>query len=132
MRDLVESARVARLASVDPAGNPHLVPICFAVLGDVVYSAVDHKPKRSPKLRRIANIETTGQVCVLVDEYHEDWSALRWVRLDGHGYVVDDPDEAERAMSVLTAKYPQYAADPPDGPVLAVEVLHWSGWQAAR
>src|SRR6202000_3142055 len=41
------AARVARLATADAAGRPHLVPIAFAVAGDTIYSAVDAKPKRT-------------------------------------------------------------------------------------
>ncbi|HEX7746867.1 MAG TPA: TIGR03668 family PPOX class F420-dependent oxidoreductase [Micromonosporaceae bacterium] len=127
-RRLVESARVARLATVDADGRPHLVPVCFVLIGEVVYSAIDEKPKRSTRLRRLANIEATGRACVLIDEYHEDWSALWWVRLDGHGRVVTDPAEADRALATLTAKYPQYVERPPRGPVLALTITNWSAW----
>jgi PPOX class probable F420-dependent enzyme len=130
MRRLVANARVARLATVGADGRPHLVPICFALARDVVYNAVDHKPKRSRSLRRLTNLEATGQACILVDEYSEDWSALWWVRLDGHGRVVDDPSEVGTALAALAAKYPQYAERPPGGPVLAVEIARWSGWSA--
>jgi PPOX class probable F420-dependent enzyme len=130
-RRRVEQARVARLATVDAEGRPHLVPISFVLLGDEVYTAVDHKPKRHASLRRLANIEATGRACVLVDEYREDWSTLWWVRLDGTGRVVADPAEAARAVAALCAKYPQYADRPPTGPVLAVTVERWSTWSAS-
>jgi PPOX class probable F420-dependent enzyme len=129
-RRRVAAARVARLATVDAEGRPHLVPVCFVLLGDVVYSAVDDKPKRHASLRRVANVEATGRACVLVDDYREDWSALWWVRLDGSGRVVADPGERARAVAALCEKYPQYAARPPTGPVLAVTVERWSAWSA--
>ncbi len=131
MRSLVVDARVARLATVGADGRPHLVPVCFALIGDVIYTAVDHKPKRSPHLRRTANLQATGHACLLVDAYSEDWSALWWVRMDGRGRVVDDPAEITTAVTSLTAKYPQYAARPPRGPVLAVDVSDWNGWSAS-
>ena len=90
MRALVADARVGRLATVGADGTPHAVPVCYALVGDVVYTAVDHKPKRSQRLRRTANIAATGGACLLVDEYDEDWSALWWVRLDGAGRVVTE------------------------------------------
>ena len=130
MRELVESARVARLATVDAAGRPHLVPVCFVLTGERVYVAVDHKPKRGTELRRTANLRATGQACLLVDRYDEDWSQLWWVRLDGHGQQVSDPAEAEQALDALAAKYPQYRADRPDGPVLAVDIEAYRGWAA--
>lgn len=122
---------MARLATVDAEGRPHVVPVCFVLLGDVVYTAIDHKPKRHTSLRRLANIEATGRASVLVDEYREDWSALWWVRLDGTGRVVEDPAERARTVAALCDKYPQYAARPPGGPVLAVTVERWSTWSAS-
>jgi PPOX class probable F420-dependent enzyme len=130
MRRLVESARVGHLGTAGIDGRPHVVPVCFALLDEVAYTAVDHKPKRTAQLRRIANVTATGHACLLVDEYREDWSALWWVRLDGHGRVVHDPHEVRRAVAVLTDKYPQYAELPPAGPVLALDVTRWSGWSA--
>ena len=132
LRQRVGSARVARLATVDPDGRPHLVPVCFVLLGDVVYHAVDEKPKRHRRLRRLENIQATARACLLIDEYDEDWSKLWWVRLDGPGRLVDDPAEAAAARAALAAKYPQYVERPPGGPVVAVAVTHWSAWSAAE
>lgn len=129
-REAVAHARVARLATVGADRGPHLVPICFALAGDVVYSAVDHKPKRSTRLRRLANVESTPEVCVLVDAYDEDWSRLWWVRLDGRGRIVRDADEASRALDALRAKYGQYATRPPSGPILAIDIERWTSWSA--
>jgi PPOX class probable F420-dependent enzyme len=135
MRRLVAEARVARLATVDAAGRPHLVPVCFVLDpdSDRVHIAVDSKPKRGTELRRTANLRATGRACLLVDRYDEDWSRLWWVRLDGSGRALDDADEAaaaERAVDALAAKYPQYRAERPDGPVLRIEVEGYRGWSA--
>jgi PPOX class probable F420-dependent enzyme len=127
----VAAARVGRLATVDAAGVPHLVPVCFAVTDAAVYSAVDDKPKRSTRLRRVANVEATGRACLLVDQYDEDWARLWWVRLDCRARIVAATQpEAEAALAALTGKYPQYAARPPQGPVIALDVERWSGWSA--
>jgi PPOX class probable F420-dependent enzyme len=130
MRRLVGSARVGRLATVSKDLRPHAVPICFALLEETAYSAVDHKPKRSGRLRRVANLLDTGEACLLVDEYDDDWSTLWWVRLDGRGRVVDDWEEAARAIAALAGKYPQYQDRPPAGPVIALDITRWSGWSA--
>jgi PPOX class probable F420-dependent enzyme len=124
----VDAAPVARLATVTATGRAHVVPVCFAMVGDVVYTAVDHKPKRTSHLARIANVLATGTASILVDHYSDDWSTLWWVRLDGTGRLVDDPSERARAIVALTAKYPQYAAKPPAGPVLAIDVHHRAQW----
>lgn len=123
------AARVARLATVDEDGRPHLVPIVFAVRGDCVYSAVDDKPKRTRSLARLANVVAHPEVCLLADHYDEDWSALWWVRADGRGRVLvrDDPETAA-AHALLAARYPQQRGA---GTVLAVDVDRWIGWAAS-
>jgi PPOX class probable F420-dependent enzyme len=122
------AARVARLATVRDDGAPHLVPIVFALVGDVIYSAVDAKPKRHTRLQRLANIAHEPQVSVLVDRYDDDWTALWWVRADGEAQVLPS---SRAALDALTAKYPQYRADPPPGPFLVIEVRRWSAWSAS-
>ena len=124
------AARVARLATTDPDGRPHLVPIVFALDGDTLYSAVDRKPKRSSKLRRIENARTRPDVTVLVDHYEENWGGLWWIRLRGRARVLDDGEERDHALALLQEKYPQYVTEPPDGPVLAVDVTDVRQWQA--
>jgi PPOX class probable F420-dependent enzyme len=130
LRRRVEEARVARLGTVDAQGRPHLVPICFALAGETLYSAVDRKRKRSPRLKRLDNVRANPRVEVLVDAYAEDWSTLWWVRLRGRGRVLEEGEERARALELLAAKYPQYRADPPDGAVLAVDVERWTDWRA--
>jgi PPOX class probable F420-dependent enzyme len=122
---------VARLATTDPDGRPHLVPIVFVVDGTTLYSAVDRKPKRSQRLRRIENVRVRPDVTVLVDHYEDDWGRLWWIRLRGLGRVLDDGAERERALDLLAAKYPQYRTERPDGAVLAVDVTEVRDWSAA-
>ncbi|HWV84331.1 MAG TPA: TIGR03668 family PPOX class F420-dependent oxidoreductase [Capillimicrobium sp.] len=129
-RERFAAARVARLATADAAGVPHLVPVVFAVAGDVVYTAVDAKPKRTTALRRLANVAANPRVALLVDHYEEDWDALWWVRADGVARIVDDEDEARAAVALLAARYRAYRETPPPGPVIAVDVERWSGWSA--
>jgi PPOX class probable F420-dependent enzyme len=126
----VAAARVARLATTDADGRPHLVPIVFALDGDTLYSAVDRKPKRSRTLRRIENARVRPDVTVLVDHYEEDWGRLWWIRLRGRARVLDDGEERELALALLSEKYTQYRAEPPDGPVLAVDVTDVREWAA--
>jgi PPOX class probable F420-dependent enzyme len=132
-RALLASARVARLATADAEGRPHLVPITFAVDGDDIVTAVDHKPKRTSGLRRLANIEANPCVSVLADHYEDDWSRLWWARADGVARVADPgAAEHERAVSRLAARYPQYQERRPDDAVILISVSRWSGWRAAR
>ncbi|WP_180687265.1 TIGR03668 family PPOX class F420-dependent oxidoreductase [Streptomyces gossypiisoli] len=122
---------VARLATADAHGVPHAVPVTFAVLDDVLYFAVDDKPKSTWDLRRLRNIRENPSVAVLVDHYDEDWSALWWVRADGRGEVLEDGEERRHAVELLCGKYQQYKDSPPQGPAVAVRVGRWTGWAYA-
>jgi PPOX class probable F420-dependent enzyme len=129
-RKRVAESRVARLATLDEDGRPHLVPIVFALAGDTLYSAVDSKPKRSRTLRRIENARRRPDVTVLVDHYDDDWTRLWWVRLRGRARVLDGGEEAARALELLIEKYEQYGDAPPGLPALAIDVEEWRGWDA--
>ena len=130
MRRRVAAARVARLASVDPAGRLHVVPICFALDGETLVSAVDAKPKGSTRPQRLVNVRASPEVALLVDEYDEDWNRLWWVRLRGRARVVEEESAREDALALLAAKYPQYRDEPPPGPAIVVELTEWRGWAA--
>ena len=124
----VLDARVGRLGTVTHDGRPHLVPVCFALVGEVAYSAVDAKPKSSLNLRRLENIHANPETCLLVDHYDEDWTHLWWVRLDGLARVVESAPEEERAKNALTTKYPQYRTVAISGPVIALDIARWVTW----
>lgn len=125
------AARRAVLATVTPDGGPHLVPIVFAVEGDLIYTAVDHKPKRTTKLTRLANIAAEPRVSVLADHYDEDWQRLWWVRVDGRAAVHEDGEHAEAGRRALVAKYDQYGEKTPAGPFIAVNIERVRSWSAA-
>ncbi|HSK58128.1 MAG TPA: TIGR03668 family PPOX class F420-dependent oxidoreductase [Actinomycetospora sp.] len=125
------AARVARLATVSGDGQPHVVPVVFAVEGDTVLIAVDHKPKRHRALKRLRNIGENAVVSLLVDHYDDDWDALWWVRADGTATVSDAEPLLARARDALGVRYPQHRAEPPEGPAIVVEVTRWSGWSAS-
>jgi PPOX class probable F420-dependent enzyme len=128
MRRRMRDARVARLATVTSGGRPHLVPCCFALEGEVVYSAIDAKPKSTMAVRRLANLRANPYAALLVDHYSEDWSTLWWVRVDGPGRVLDGGAERAAAIAVLTQKYPVYVEEPPPGAVVAIDIVEWRGW----
>ena len=124
-------AAVARLATVRPDGRPHLVPVTFAADGDRVYITIDAKPKTTVNLRRLRNIATNPQVALLADHYAADWDQLWWARADGLASVLDQPAGMAAPLRLLAARYPQYRASPPAGPVISIEVTRWTGWAAS-
>ena len=127
-RSRFAAERVARLATVRSDGSPHLVPIVFALDGETVVFAVDDKPKATRKLQRLANIRADPRVSVLVDHYDEDWTAVWWVRVDGRARVVDAGPALDRVVALLAERYPQYAAGPPPGPAVLIDVETWRWW----
>jgi PPOX class probable F420-dependent enzyme len=123
-------ARVARLATLTPNG-PRLVPVTFAWHRGAAVWAVDTvKPKRSRRLRRLADIEADPRVALLADHYSDDWARLWWVELRGTAAVLQG-EAGAAALAALAARYVPYRASPPPGPVVAVTPLAWSWWSAA-
>lgn len=129
-------APVARLATSTPDGRPHLVPVVFALAEnpgvghEVVYTAIDAKPKSTLQLRRLANIASNARVSLLVDHYADDWAQLWWVRVDGVAAIHRDGEPMHTGYRLLRAKYPQYQAVSLNGPVIAIIVHGWSSWHA--
>ncbi len=134
-RALFRTADHAILGVNGPHGPPLVVPITFALVeaedGARVVSAVDHKPKASTRLRRLALMRADPRVSVLVERYDDDWRLLRWARADGDAEVVPagapDPRRDDELVA-LAAKYPPYAGHPPQGDLVRIRVRRWTGW----
>jgi len=110
---------------------PHLVPVVFAapdVRNDLIYTAVDAKPKSTQRLRRLINIERNPSVSLLVDHYVDDWTQLWWVRADGTATIHHSGVEMATGYALLRRKYAQYERLALDGPVVTIEVRHWASW----
>lgn len=100
---------VARLATADASGRPHIVPIVFCAEAARIYSPIDGKPKSSARLKRLENIRNNPQASLLLDRYDDDWQRLWWIRLDGHAEVYrPDATHAATLGATLRAKYHQY------------------------
>ena len=130
--DVLDRERVGRLGTVDADGGVRLVPICFVVVDGWLAGAVDHKPKRTGQLRRLDDMQRSGQATVLVDHYDDDWSVLWWVRVRGRAVVHEHGEpEAVAAVGALATKYAQYAERPPTGSVyrIALDEVRW--WRPA-
>ncbi|REK37955.1 MAG: TIGR03668 family PPOX class F420-dependent oxidoreductase [Actinobacteria bacterium] len=123
---------VAHLATTRPSGAPHVVAITFAIEAERLYSMVDHKPKSTRRLQRLANIEANPHVSILVDHYEDDWGRLWWVRIDGEARVASGGEAWESARRALSAKYQQYSVRPPAGPAIVVEIGKVNWWEPAR
>lgn len=131
---LAADTRVARLATLDETGYPHVVPVCYATDGRAYYSALDAKPKRVPpeRLKRVRNIRANRKVALLFDHYEEDWRQLRYVMVQGQAELLSEGPEWEAARGLLTAKYPQYTAMPlaEAGLMIKITPEHVIAWSA--
>ncbi len=125
--------RVARLATADGHGQPHLVPVCFALEDGTAYIAVDDKPKRSPAraLKRLRNIAENPAVALTVDRWDEDWSRLAWVMVRGRAEILEAGAEHDRAHALLRARYRQYR-DMTLGAVIAIRIIRVTEWHAGE
>jgi PPOX class probable F420-dependent enzyme len=128
-RRFLAAARVARLATADRDGRPHVVPVCFALDGASLYITIDEKPKRGARLKRLRNIEENPEVALVADRYDEDWTRLGWVMLRGHAEILLGGTEHDRAQALLRARYPQLRAMAIDGlPVIAIRIARALSW----
>ena len=130
-RYFLDHHRVARFATADPGGQPHIVPICYAVSGDSVYFTIDEKPKRltGKPLKRIRNLQQNPHVALVVDRYDEDWTRLGWVMVQGEAALLDNGEEHSKAQRLLKARYPQLdEMQISELPVIAIRIKRVVSW----
>ncbi len=112
-RAFAERHRVAHLATADASGAPHVIPICYALVGVHIYFVIDEKPKRTRTgLKRLRNIAANPQVALVIDDYDEDWARLAYLLVQGHATIVETADEYATALTALRQRYPQYRSMP--------------------
>jgi PPOX class probable F420-dependent enzyme len=108
VRAFCERGRVARLATADAKGVPHVVPVCYAIIGDSLYITIDEKPKRTDvPMKRLRNIAENPEIAVTIDRWDEDWTRLAWVMLRGRAEILPDGEEHDLAQARLRQRYPQ-------------------------
>jgi PPOX class probable F420-dependent enzyme len=107
-----EEARVARLATLDAKCGPHIEPFCFAYDAEVLYTAIDRKPKRvvPERLARLRNVRASPRVALVIGKYDEDWTQLWCILSRGRAKLVAKSAQEERAIAIrlLRAKYLRY------------------------
>lgn len=130
-RRFLQAQRVARLATADAAGAPHVVPVCYALSGTTVYFSIDRKPKRDTgrPLKRVRNLLENPQVALVVDRYDEDWARLGWVMVHGRAEVLASGDEHDTAQALVRERYPPLRAMHIETlPVVAIRIARATGW----
>jgi PPOX class probable F420-dependent enzyme len=131
MRRRLAQARVGHLATTTADDRPHVVPVCFALVGEEIVSAIDRKPKTTTQLRRLDNVRAHPEACLIVDHWDEDWTRLWWVRVDGPARVLEPGAELDDLLGALHDKYrANYGMQRPDGPAIVLRAERWGGWAA--
>jgi PPOX class probable F420-dependent enzyme len=136
-RRFLEAHRLGHVATTGPDGAPHVMPVCYALDDEAVYFVADAKPKRRParELTRLRNIRATGRAALVVDDYDEDWTRLRWVLVRGDATIVEDPTLHAAALARLRARYPQYRAmaldDVSEHPIVRIVPRSVRVWRAS-
>src|SRR5215471_14528358 len=133
IQHFILSHQVARLATADKNGQPHVIPFCYAFNGACFYFVVDEKPKRQTgkPLKRIRNMVENPQVALVIDDYSDDWTQLAYVLVTGAAQLVTDESEYDAALTLLRGRYPQYRVMPlsfPHNTMVRIEpkkVLAW-------
>lgn len=133
-KHFLDRQRVARLATADATGLPHVIPVCFALDGRSLYITIDEKPKRAgAELKRLRNIRANPNVALVADHYAEDWTRLAWIMLHGEAAILEPTGattvEHGNAQALLKARYAQYQKMNLAGlPVIAVRLSRVTSW----
>ena len=128
--EMLHNGRVGRLGFVDADGRPRVLPITYAVVDGDIWSAIDSKPKRTGEPARVRWLHERPEAALVVDHYTDEWDELAWVQVLGTVEIVDAGQRRD-VLEALTAKYPQYRAQPPPGPLLRLQAHRALCWRAA-
>jgi PPOX class probable F420-dependent enzyme len=128
--ELLENERVGRLGLLDEEGAPRVLPVTFAVAEGRIWSAIDQKPKRAGEPARVRFLRRDPRAALTIDRYSDDWDQLAWVQVLGSVSVLDVA-EGGAGLDALSAKYSQYRAEAPPGPLLALRPERYLWWRAA-
>ncbi len=123
VKQFVAAARVCRIASVRPDGEPHAIPVCPVFDGEsTVYVDIGSRYTTAEAYR------ANPRVAVLIDEYDDDWSRLKGVLLRCTREEATG-EERDRAWAMIREKFPAYK---PIGwkprLTLALRIYDWRQW----
>jgi PPOX class probable F420-dependent enzyme len=135
-RAYLDAHAVGHLATADADATPHVIPLCYARIGDVLYFVADDKPKRrGPRaLKRLANIRQNPRVALVVDDYDPDWRRLAYLLIHLDAAVVEDDAEYANGLSALRQRYAQYRSMPlqrESHPMVRMTPRRWHLWKSA-
>jgi pyridoxamine 5'-phosphate oxidase-like protein len=120
VREFIAAARVCRVATTRPDGEPHVIPLCPVFDGvDTLYVDIGRGYAMA------TNIKNERRVAVLIDDYFDDWSRLRRVLLRCRTKRTVGA-ERDRAWRRIQRKFPQYKdIDWKPRLTLALRVYDW-------
>ena len=120
----LDSARRGFLATATD-NTPHVVPIVFVRIDQLLFSPIDGKPKSKQQLRRIRNLERNPVCSLSIDHYSENWNELWWLRLDCRASVIPMNDDIARG---LKEKYRNYESISVGESAISLAIHNYRFW----
>jgi PPOX class probable F420-dependent enzyme len=102
---LFERERVCRVATSNPEGVPHLVPVCQVVSGGKIWFA------SGTDGRKAKNLAANPRVALTIDLYSDDWAHIKGVMVQGRARLYARGPRFRKIRALLYKKYPQYARE---------------------
>lgn len=108
------------LGTLDEIGFPDVRSVDFAVDNEDESKIYFTTFKGTKKVKEI---ELNNQVYVVVDKAAnsiEELAQIKYLRAKGKAYVVNEPEEAQKAMGLLIQKYPFLSELPGDPSMMSI------------
>ena len=98
-RELIETARILQIASINPDGRPHLIPMWFVLDDEGVLAFTTYGTSQ-----KVRNLERDPRITALA-ETGDAYDQLRGLSIDGRAEIVRDPRVTARVLQLVGARY---------------------------
>lgn len=100
--EFLRSHDLCRLATSSKEGQPHVVPVIYAMDGNDLVIAVDYKTKK------LKNVRENGRVAIVVDDYDPNHGIM----IEGRCQIYERGREYLRLLKVLYDRFEYYRNNP--------------------
>lgn len=95
---LLGERRLARLATVDPSGLPHVVPVGWSYNAEL--GTIDVSGRNFAASRKFRNVRANPKAALVVDDVLPPWRP-RSVMVQGRAEALDPPAGSEGAQALI-------------------------------